>query len=659
MANRSTVAPSAADATVPTLAGPHEGLPGSAVPKVALGITQRTSGLGGATREGAPPQQTEAVKGKDEQPESLSVQQKQLGLLEQQKGLLERALEAWKAPPGPGLLPQVGQTMRDAGESMLIASGGYLAAKGVAQAQAAINKARASTRTPPGAEGLVDQAQGSAPAHTGAVVLPATIVSGADPALGADATPAPVPRPAEPRPAEPGRWAQALQAGKSASGLAGLDALMKLTFTATTASTPEQKGEGVGAALGGFTGAVGGAMLGSRFKVGAAATSMMAGFAGDKVGGAVGKGLMATPATPTQGASASDAGNGQPTSPSPATTLWGTLASAVGVGAGAAAFKHRGRLLDLARGKRGRVPDEPYPLGADAGPSPTGINPSAGRWATFKDAFKASGKLPWIEAGVKGAYTYATAKTPEEKGAGYGGAIGGAVGTALGGLLLGGFVSPPVGMLIGNMVGDKLGSVIGGWGGKTFFTDANGKSKPATTLSNPRHATPAAVGDVRDAQKDTRSAAQLSPGTPAALVASRSARWQDMQPGTPAQVHLPPDPAVLPEVAQSPGTPAALVASRSARWQDMQPGTPAQVHLPPGPTVLPEVAQPPSQPSAVTPPPAPQQLTFTANMPITVQGRVDSPNLLAEQLEETIKRVMLDLQRQAYNAQMTDPSHAL
>ncbi|WP_150132780.1 hypothetical protein [Pseudomonas oryziphila] len=604
MANKSTVAQGAADATVPTPAGPHEGLPGSAVPKVALGITQRASGLGGATREGAQTGRTEATKERKEQLEFLNLQQKQRGLLEQQKDLLEQA------PLGPRLSKQAGQTAHDVVTSIMLATGGYLTAKGIAQVPMTIAQEYDSP---------------------GAVHLPPIIVNdGLDNdriPLGADATPAPLSLPGESRSVEAGRLAQMLQAGKSASGMAALDAAVKLTVTAITASTPEQRGEGMGAAGGSFTGAVLGAMLGSRTKAGAPVVSMMFGFAGDKVGGAVGKELMATPAGALHGSSSTGAGNGQADAASP--SLWeslsATLGVATGVGLGAAAHKHRDRLR---RFGWGRVDDEPYPLGADAGPSPTDINPpaepsptstkqSAGRWATVQGAVNDAGKLPWLEAGLKGAYTFATAKTPEEKGMGYGGAIGGAIGTVLGGGILGKVVGPTYGMFIGNLVGDKVGSLIGGWIGKTFFKPADRKDKAEAAQGDPRQATNKAAGEVSDTQKDTRRAEQLSPNTPHAVPADKYA-W-----GLAAQ-------------------------SRES----------VQGYLPPAPMVLPDVASIPTASQGVTTQPTPQQLTFTANMPITVQGRVDAPNLLTEQLEAAVKRVMEDLFKRAPSTQMYDPAHA-
>ncbi|MDH0300576.1 MULTISPECIES: hypothetical protein [unclassified Pseudomonas] len=703
-----------------------------------LGITQRSPDPGGVDSEGAPAQETEAVREKDEQPESLQAQQRQVGLLEQQNGLLARALNAWKAPSEPGLVPEVGQAVRDAGASILIAGGGYLAAKGAAQVPAMIGRTRSGTGGSTDSEGHPDGARISASASPGTVYLPALVIGNDDRALGrddyplgADATPAPVPRPAE-----PGRWAQALQAGKSAGGMAGLDALMKLAFTATTASTPEQKGEGVGGAAGGFIGTVTGAMLGRSLKVGAPAASMMLGFAGDKVGGALGKGLMATSGNAPQ----PDAGSGQsaPTmasSPSPATTLWGTLAGAAGIGAGAAAFRHRDRLRRLGRGKGSLALDEPFPLGADAGPAPTGINPSAGRLARLKEAFKAPGKLPWVEAGVKAAYTYATAKTPEEKGAGYGGAIGGAVGTALGGLFLSGIVGPPVAMLIGNAVGDKVGGVVGGWVGKTLFSDKPGASiaqrdthqdgrmparglidesegsrsiRPLSSTSSDASPGPGKPINTSAGGIATGPLA-LAPGTPPVASAGkyfveRAAEFEPLSrangllgpsvslrdprevtlvpkrevldeqvgeriarqrlstvssfvPAPRAAVEVPAIGGTAPRTVFGAGTPAATPVSKYFSERAAEFGAITLANVPPAPVTLPEAMQPPAN-RGMPAQPTTQQFTFTANMPITVQGSVDAPNQLAQQLEESVRRVMQDLQRQAYNAQLADHPNA-
>jgi len=619
MANRSTTALGAVGATVPELAGPLEGLRGRTVPMGALGGTQRPADVGGGGNTAPSPQGAMALRDKDTQAESLKVQQQQVGLLQQHKVLLERSLGGRPAQSGPELLPQVGQAARDVASSLLIAGGGYLAAKGIAQ--------------------------GSAPGRPGTLYLPALVIGSTDGApgsedypLGADAMPAPLPRSDG-----PGRWAQALQAGKSATGMAGLDALTKLVFTATTASTAQQRGEGVGAAAGGFLGAVSGAMLGAGLKLGAPAASMMLGFAGDKVGGVLGKGLMAR----SDSASVAGVGNGQSTPsadaapPSASSTLWGTLASALGIGAGAAAYKHRGRLR---RAGRGVGLDEPYPLGADAGPSPSGLNPSPGRWARLTEAFKAAGKLPWLEAGVKGAYTYATAKTPEEKGAGYGGAIGGAVGTVLGGMFLSGVVGPPVAMLIGNMVGDKVGGVIGGWAGKTFFSASDEPPKsprPAISLSDPRQITLVPKGEVLDGQVGTRMARQLLSPSQVALSKPRAA--VDARAAGGVEVPL----------AIGPGAPIGAPVGKyfSERAAEFKP---QETSVPVGPLALPDAGPRPAQSQGLATQPVSQQLTFTANMPITVQGSVDSPNQLTQQLEEAVRRVMQDLQRQAYNAQLAD-----
>lgn len=697
MANRSTTALGAVGATVPELGGAVGEERRRTVPMGTLGVTQRPPDVGGGVD--LPRQVTEAVEGKDDQAESLKVQQQQVGLLQQNKELLERALNNRTPPPAPGLLPPVAQTASDAATSLLVAGGGYLAAKGVAQAPAVIGKALSAQAGSTGSEGHPDGAQASSSSRPDTVYLPPLVIEGTDRApvfedypLGADAAPAPMPKPAE-----PGPWARMLMAGKSAATLSGMDAGMKFIFTATTASTPEQMGEGVGGAAGGFMGAVSGAMLGGKLKTLAPAASMGLSFIGDKIGGALGKGLMAAPSDASQSPPATNTGSGQPTpsvsgaSPSPATTLWGTLASAVGIGAGAAAYTHRDRLRNLGRAKGVTAVDDLYPLGADAGPSPTGINAPLGRGAALKAAFKAAGKMPWVEAGVKGVYTYATAKTPEEKGAGYGGAIGGVVGTALGGALLGSFVTPPVGMLIGNMVGDKVGGVIGGWIGKTLFTASDEpRRKPATaiTLQDPRQVTPAPGRGVFDEQVGTRMARQLLSATPQvppkprtsvdamhstggvmvpmALEADKQAvapvgryfaeRAADFRPV--AQAGSPIGVMSLPKsigpLSPGAGAPVDASAGRYLPEHMAEPGPASQLSVPPAPVVLPDAGPRPMQGQGSTAPPITQQLTFTANIPITVQGSVDAPNQLSLQLEEAVRRVMQDLQRQAYHAQLPD-----
>jgi len=695
MANRSTTAPGAVGATVPALGGAVREERTRTVSIGALGVTQRPADVGDGVA--LPHQGTEVVESKGDQAESLKVQQQQVGLLQQNKALLERALNNRAPPPAPGPLPQVGQTARDAATSLLFGGSGYLAVKGIAQASATIgrNSKKAGST---GSEGHPDGAQVSTTDRAGTVYLPPLVIGGSTSAPGiddylpgADAMPAPIPRPSG-----PGHWAQALMVGKSAAVMAGADAAMKSIFTATTASTPEQIGEGVGGAAGGFMGAVSGAMLGGRLKVGAPAASMALSFIGDKVGGTLGKELMAAPDGASQRTPATNALPGQSTppaggtSPSPATTLSGTLASAAGIGAVAAAYTHRERLLGLGRARGVTVLDDIYPLGADAGPSPTAINAPSGRWATLKNGFKAAGKMPWVEAGIKGAYTYATAKTPEEKGAGYGGAIGGAVGTALGGTLLGSIVTPPFGMLIGNMVGDKIGGVIGGWVGKTFLSasdESHGKPRSAITLRDPRQVTLTSGREVFDEQVGTRMARQLlsakpptlpKPGSsadahPAGGVVIPMAFGADKQAATTvgkyfaeraaefrpvAQANRPIGMQVLPKPheasALGAGAPETAKAGKSLPERVTESGPAAPVSVPPAPMALPDAGPRPTQGLGATTQPITQQFTFTANMPITVHGSVDAPNQLTVQLEETVRRVMQDLQRQAYNAQLAD-----
>ena len=81
---------------------------------------------------------------------------------------------------------------------------------------------------------------------------------------------------------------------------------------------------------------------------------------------------------------------------------------------------------------------------------------------------------------------------------------------------------------------------------------------------------------------------------------------------------------------------------------------PQETSVPAGPLALPDAGPRPVHSQGLATQPVSQQLTFTANMPITVQGSVDAPNQLTQQLEEAVRRVMQDLQRQAYNAQLAD-----
>ena len=80
-----------------------------------------------------------------------------------------------------------------------------------------------------------------------------------------------------------------------------------------------------------------------------------------------------------------------------------------------------------------------------------------------------------IEAGIKAFDTYTTAKTAEEKAAGYGGAAGGLAGTMAGaaaGAAIGSVV-PIIGTAMGGLVGAFLGGMggdaVGGMFGKSSF----------------------------------------------------------------------------------------------------------------------------------------------------------------------------------------------
>lgn len=387
------------------------------------------------------------------------------------------------------------------------------------------------------------------------------------PELGADATPAP--RPALPRSVE---LEKMLKATRPMAKAAVFDAVTKLVTTGATASNAEEVGEGIGGAFGSAAGAVIGAVGAKYFGRNGELASMATGFAGEKLFGYLGKQWMAAP--PADGK-----GNAPVASTSAAEQWASSVVALSGVAAVTTAYQQRTRLAGVVKGWLGKG-------GSNAGAwhLPQGYRTRPDFLARLGQAARHVGKVPVIEAGLKAAYTAYDAKTPEQKWAGYGGAIGGLVGGVVGTA-----VSPGLGSYIGSAIGDKTGGAIGSLIAKYLVTGSR-KPLPAVSLLRADHP-PAA--QVLDKDIGTRTARRMlgmaSPG-------------------------------------QLPGAGARSDAPDALRQ--------------------PAEAVPAAQPG--------QQLIFTANMPITVQGSVDAPNQLAQQLEQTVRRVMLDLHRQAYSAQHAD-----
>ena len=125
-------------------------------------------------------------------------------------------------------------------------------------------------------------------------------------------------------------------------------------------------------------------------------------------------------------------------------------------------------------GRRSRRRGPPRP------PAPPPVPPRLGARlmnavGTISNAGKAIPAGSLFEAGIKAFDTYTTAKTAEEKAAGYGGAAGGLAGTMAGaaaGAAIGSVV-PIIGTAVGGLVGAFLGGMggdaVGGMFGKTSF----------------------------------------------------------------------------------------------------------------------------------------------------------------------------------------------
>ncbi|MDR2306134.1 MAG: hypothetical protein LBE53_02900 [Paucimonas sp.] len=579
--------------------------------------------------------------------------------------------------------------------------------------------------------------------------------------LGLDA----MPTPTAGRPA--GTWLAVSDFSKEFMRLNALDILMKSIHAGVTADTPEQQGEAWGGLAGHVAGLAAGHGVAKKLNKNTATFSLLGSFLLGKIGGITGKELMSSPERQAEPVD-------------PATSRWGTVLAAsgalgaIGVSAGASRLPPLGETWRKLLGKGSQL-DDLYPLGADAGPSPTGINskavmqamaeaavkPKPGFWSGLQEVAKGSGKLLLMEAALKSVATVWLAKTPEEKGAGYGGAIGGAIGGVLGGVYLGRVLSPLIGrergmeagIVIGNFVGDNLGSEIGAQIGKRYFTPRQAplpavsllasspmptrqhldaqvgvrlarqlssvsleaqrkrtRPLPAVSLMN---GTNRPVGEYLDEQVGARIARKLMP------VSAKGPRRQPVMPAVSLinlthkpggefvddevgvriarrllapssegrqgqKFELPAKALSLASLTQGMhverldeqlgtrvarrafaavafGSGAAPV-SRGARDVTLEgPGDGATVVLRqpaiaaavPQPVLsLPELEARPQ--GNATGQSISQQITFNANVPVTVQGSVDAPNLLAQELEAAVRRVMLDLQRQAYNAQLAD-----
>lgn len=272
---------------------------------------------------------------------------------------------------------------------------------------------------------------------------------------------------------EPSRVHRALEEARGARSGTALDIALKGTFTTLNAKTPEQQVAGYisafGAPLAGLLGKAAGAFLFKRTagKVASEVGGIGLSMAADKAGPVLGKALMATPTVAASNTDSSPQVEAAPPQVDPYSKMMHTIKDAVAttgvVASGAALWESAKQRL-----WRGPLPSLTSALSKGLAYNPV-------TWLA-------------VEGAAKWAYTAATAKTAEERGAGYGGAVGGVLlGAGAGAALtwMGLPQAAPMGVMIGNFLGDQLGSAIGGYIGATFFSSeaeaAKGADEPAAS----------------------------------------------------------------------------------------------------------------------------------------------------------------------------------
>lgn len=511
--------------------------------------------------------------------------------------------------------------------------------------------------------------------------------------LGADATPS-----TEPGHGSRQRGSQTLVAAKAAARDVRLGALLKVGSTAATASTAQEWGEGLGGATGGFAGSVLGAALSKYAGRNAEYGKVVGGFFGEKVGAALGKrvaphsepGVLGEVAAPTTTAPSTEAETSQ-------SSLGQGMLTGVSIGSIARAHQSgkQSSAMNWNRlkgwlGKGSPAANDPYPLGADAGPSPTEIGKRAPPWRTVGEVFKEEGKSVLLEAALKAGHTYATAKTAEEAWAGYGGAIGGLGGSVAGAVVLKRilpFVSPSVGTTLGGEVGDKAGTALGGWLARKLSKDE--PHPPASTplpavslLASPKPlVTPIPTNELFGLQLGTvtvkrllltpelarqkwvakRSLPQVSLlDTPKhSLTPLPQTAFLEEQVGTRITRHLLAHPAAAQPRAVQPQRPAPVSLLRPASLEALNEAAGDRLFPLRAPPAAPALPDPdgPLPPQAKQSPPIAQHYTFNANLPVTINGCLDDPAVL-QRLEAMVQRTLQELISRKAATQLSDPIYA-
>ncbi|WP_286912072.1 MULTISPECIES: hypothetical protein [unclassified Pseudomonas] len=504
---------------------------------------------------------------------------------------------------------------------------------------------------------------------------------------GADATPS-----TEPGHGARQRGAQAVGAARSAAREGRLDALIKVGTTAAKASTAQEWGEGLGGAVGGLAGSALGAALSKYTGKHVDYGKVVGGFYGDKAGAALGKRLAPDPETSAPSESTAPQEGTETSSPLLGQGLL------VGGSIGAAA-----RIHDVGKqtsgsgwnrlkgwfGKDSPAANEPYPLGADAGPSPTDIGKRPPPWKTVGEVIKAEGKNALLESALKAVHTYASAKTAQEAWEGYGGAVGGLVGSIAGGVA-GRYIPPiaPVSVTVGGALGDEAGTRLGGWIARKLAADERPPAAtaplPAVSLLDPgkQSATRIPTQPFFDLQIGAQTGRQLLSSPELArqqqwvrralpqvslldplkhsLTAKPKAEFVDGQVGTriTRQLLTHAGSAQHKPARQQPLAPVSLLrpTSREALDEPAEGDRPLPMRVPPAATALPEPGSPATS-QASEPQPSNQHFTFNTNMPVTLNGSLDDPALL-QRLEAMVQRTLQELISRKAAAQLSDPIYA-
>jgi hypothetical protein len=452
----------------------------------------------------------------------------------------------------------------------------------------------------------------------------------------------------------------------------------------------------MGGAAGGLVGSALGAVLSKYAGKNVEYGKVVGGFFGDKAGAAAGKKLAPDSEPDAPGEKAVTA---TMTPREEVTDSWTELGmdllAGVSVGSVASIQNAGRRLPELGMkrlkgwlGKDGPAANEPYPLGADAGPSPTDIGKPATPWKTVGEVLKSEGKNVLLEAALKAGHTYMTATTAEEAAEGYGGAIGGAVGSIAGSLVVKRFlpfIDPAIGMTIGSALGDKAGSEAGGWIVRQLTKDEVPRKPlaPVSLLDPARQPVtripPNAFFDLQlgvETGKRLLSSPVLARQQPAevrrppsqvslldplkyAVTPVPKGEFVDEQVGARISGRLLSQAAIQTsgELKKRPLAPVSLLRpAPDAASDEEADDRPLPMRVPKPSTVLPEPAAPlVSQPGDAQP--VSQQYTFNTHMPVTINGSLDDRATL-QQLEAMVKRTLQELISRNASTQLSDPVYA-